>query len=401
MDALNRPYRRDQTSYLAYVTNSALTGFQVALGAMMPLIRDDLDVSLTVASLHFTVMSACGMIGSSLASGMAARFGRRPITIASLIACTVALLSICFAPSVVITLSGAVLLGLCGPFCVIMTQSEVMDHHRAHLATANAELNLIVSLAMLATTLGVGPLVAMTDSWRLSLLMPVAVLVAAYPILHSLQFTDRQRRNRVRTRHEMSPLAWLFCVVVMSQSAFEWCYGYLGAEFMNKVGGLSKESAATSMALYYGGLVTGRVLLVPAVRRFSSYALLVSSFVTALAGFLLMAGGPVLLLKLLGLLVSGFGISIAFPMIANLAGAAFPDATDWIIGKLYVAAGLAVGLAPFAIGSLGDEIGIARSFWVLGGVGLIGLIATQFLSRRLIEHETAPDSAGIARQGGA
>jgi fucose permease len=295
-------------------------------------------------------------------------------------------------------MTGAAILGLAGPFGVIMTQAEVMDRHRAHLATANAELSLVVSMAMLVTTLGVGPLVAITDSWRLALLLPVAVFVSGAPLALSLHFTDRQRTKRVPQKQAMSPLAWLFCVLCASQSAFEWCYGYLGAEFMNKVGGLGKEAAATSMALYYGGLVVGRILLVPAVRKFTSFQLLLGSFIVAIAGFLIMAGGPIVQVKLLGLLVSGLGISVAFPMIANLAAVSFPDATAWIIGRIYVAGGLAVGVAPFAIGALGDRIGIARSFWVLGAIALIGLLATTFLNRFLAAHQGHPSSETIARQ---
>jgi fucose permease len=155
---------------------------------------------------------------------------------------------------------------------------------------------------------------------------------------------------------------------------------------MNKAGGLSKEAAASSMALYYAGLVLGRFALVPAVRRFSAYHLLLTSFATALTGFVLMAGGPTTTVKLAGMAVSGLGISIAFPMVINLAGAAFPDSTDWIISKVYVAGGLAVAIAPFAIGTLGDSIGISRSFWVLGGIGAIGLLASPLLNRRLAEH---------------
>jgi fucose permease len=120
-----------------------------------------------------------------------------------------------------------------------------------------------------------------------------------------------------------------------------------------------------------------------AVRHFVASHLLTASFAMALVGFLLLAGGPTTGIKLIGLLVSGFGIAITFPMIITLAARAFPDATDWIVAKLYMAGGVSIAAAPFAIGALGDEIGIARSFWVLGILAALGLIVSPFLRRAL------------------
>src|SRR6476620_6200894 len=104
MDSLNRPLRRDRSVALAYLFNSALTGFQVAIGATMPVIRSDLDISLTVASLHFTVMAVCGMLASSTVAQAAARFGRRATCVASVAVVSLRSVALCLAPSVGLTL---------------------------------------------------------------------------------------------------------------------------------------------------------------------------------------------------------------------------------------------------------------------------------------------------------
>jgi fucose permease len=129
--------------------------------------------------------------------------------------------------------------------------------------------------------------------------------------------------------------------------------------------------------------VVSRVALIRAVRKVPIPQLLLASFVIALAGFLLLAGGPSIEVKVLGLLISGLGIAITYPMVITLAGAAFADATDWIIAKLYVAGGLAIAVAPFLVGALGDQFGISRSFWVLGAMCLVGLLLTPVLQRTL------------------
>jgi predicted MFS family arabinose efflux permease len=383
MDSLNRPFRRDRSVALAYLFNSALTGFQVAIGATMPVIRSDLDISLTVASLHFTVMAVCGMLASSTVAQAAARFGRRATCVASVAVVSFGLLALCLAPSVALTLPAAAVIGLAGPFAIILSQSEVLDRHPAHQATAMAELNLVVSVALMATTLGVGPLVALTDSWRIALLIPVAAAISTFLPLHGLEFSDASRPRSRGARRQMNGLAWLFCLLIICQAGFEWSYGYQAAEFLNKAGGVSKGTAATLMTVFYAGMVVCRLGLMWAVRHFVASHLLTASFAMALVGFLLLAGGPTTGIKLIGLLVSGFGIAITFPMIITLAARAFPDATDWIVAKLYMAGGVSIAAAPFAIGALGDEIGIARSFWVLGILAALGLIVSPFLRRAL------------------
>src|SRR4051795_10299981 len=119
MDDLNRPYRRDRTSALAAIFNSSITGFQVALGAIMPIVRDDLHMSLTVASLHFTIMAIAGMIASHLTATVAGRYGRRRVIYSSLTLVNLGLLTFCVAPNVVITLAAAVVIGISGQFATI------------------------------------------------------------------------------------------------------------------------------------------------------------------------------------------------------------------------------------------------------------------------------------------
>jgi predicted MFS family arabinose efflux permease len=390
MDDLNRPYRRDRTSALAVIFNSSLTGFQVALGAIMPIVRDDLHMSLTIASLHFTIMAIAGMIASHLTSRVAGRYGRRRVVYVSLTLVNLGLLAFCLAPSVIVTLAAAVVIGISGQFGTILTQSEVMDHHQHHRATATAELSLIISGFMLLTTLGAGPLVKLTDSWRLVLIIPTVMLAGTYLVIRPVRFSDGHPGRIRHSTGTMNGLAWLFCVLIISQTAFEWCYGYLGAEFMDKAGGLSKSSAAGSMALYYCGLVLGRFFLVPAVRKFSALQLLTTSFSVALVGFLLLASGPNPEIKCAGLFVSGLGISLTFPMIATLAAGSFPNATDWIISRIFTAGGLAVAVAPFVIGTLGDAVGIGISFWVVGALGSLGLLAAPLLPRM---RKAASDAA--------
>jgi fucose permease len=128
-------------------------------------------------------------------------------------------------------------------------------------------------------------------------------------------------------------------------------------------------------------LVVGRFMLLPAVRRYSGQTLLLISFAGATVGFVMLAAGPVLAIKLAGLFLSGLGISFSFPMIATLAAGSFPQASDWIIGRIYTFGGFAIAAAPFAVGALGDAVGIGKSFWAVGILAAAGLLATPLMAR--------------------
>ena len=134
----------------------------------------------------------------------------------------------------------------------------------------------------------------------------------------------RQDHVRAAPARQMNGLAWLFCLLIICQAGFEWSYGYQAAEFLNKAGGVSKGTAATLMTVFYAGMVVCRFGLIRAVRRFAASHLLTASFAMALVGFLLLAGGPTTGIKVAGLLVSGFGIAITFPMIITLAARGIP-----------------------------------------------------------------------------
>jgi predicted MFS family arabinose efflux permease len=381
MDDLNRPYRRNRSSALAAVFNSSLTSFSVALGALMPIIRSDLGMSLTLASFHFTLIAALGMVGSSITPRIGSRLGRHTGVLITLVAVIVSQYAFALAPNVALTLAASVIYGLVGTIGLILTQAEMMDQHPRHRAAATAELTLIVSVCMFLATIGAGQVVELFDSWRVVILIAPTVLVVCFYLVRGMQWSDAQPGSARTSSGTMTPLAWLFCVLIVAQTGFEWCYGYLGAEFMNKAGGLSKSAAAASLSLYYAGLVVGRFFLVPAVRRFSGQTLLMTSFAGATVGFLMLAAGPDTWMKLAGLFVSGLGISFSCPILATLAAAAFPTATDWIIGRLYTFGGFAIAAAPFAVGALGDAVGIGTSFWAVGLLAMIGLVATPFMSR--------------------
>ena len=79
------------------------------------------------------------------------------------------------------------------------------------------------------------------------------------------------------------------------------------------------------------------------------------------AGCLLLWASPQIGLALVGLFVVGFGVANLFPSALSLAVGAAPERTDDATARARLVVGVAVMLAPLALGALADHIGVGRA----------------------------------------
>jgi fucose permease len=81
-----------------------------------------------------------------------------------------------------------------------------------------------------------------------------------------------------------------------------------------------------------------------------------------LVGFAAFWASTAPMAALTGLVVVGLGIALQYPLGTVRAVAASGGRPDRAAGRLSVAAGLASGIAPFALGALADSIGTHAAF---------------------------------------
>jgi predicted MFS family arabinose efflux permease len=96
-----------------------------------------------------------------------------------------------------------------------------------------------------------------------------------------------------------------------------------------------------------------------------------------LFGFLIFWASPMVAASLVGLFLTGLGTSAQFALFSLRLLRFAKDKPDLAIGVSALGAGVAIGCAPFLIGSLSDQKGIATSlllvpvFILLAGVTLL------------------------------
>jgi fucose permease len=116
------------------------------------------------------------------------------------------------------------------------------------------------------------------------------------------------------------------------------------------------------------------------VLRYPAGPVLLGALLVTLAGWTLFWVSPVTWLAYAGLVLSGLGLSLQFPLALARMIAASGGRPDQATGVASAWAGVGAGLAPFALGALGDSFGTHTAF--LLAPGLIGLAACGILTSR-------------------
>jgi len=135
-------------------------GFEVALGASMPVLREHLGIGLAVASIHLTALAAAGTLSAAISERVTGVPGRGLPFQLSLSLCALGCALIVVSRSALWSIVAVTLFGLGGALIVISAQAELIERHVANAGVAMAEVNIAASTAMIAATLMTGPLVA-------------------------------------------------------------------------------------------------------------------------------------------------------------------------------------------------------------------------------------------------
>jgi MFS family permease len=174
-DPANAPFRRDELTWLAFGMLGFYNYLLSGLGPLMPSLREELGLSYTIASLHFSAF-AVGMILAGLVGDRGVRrYGRRTVFwtgAAGLVAGAVAL-TIFHTP--VLTVGSVLLMGGVGSLVLILIPAILADRHGENRAVAIVEANILSAAtgAMAGLLIGLGE--QTPAGWRGALLLSLAI----------------------------------------------------------------------------------------------------------------------------------------------------------------------------------------------------------------------------------
>jgi uncharacterized membrane protein YfcA len=78
-------------------------------------------------------------------------------------------------------------------------------------------------------------------------------------------------------------------------------------------------------------------------------------------------------LATIGLFVIGLGLSVIYPLLLDRAVLLAPGHSDWALSVSYPFVGIAIGTAPFVLGTLAAAVGVSSAFLLVPLLMAMGL----------------------------
>ena len=379
-----RTFHRDRSTWLAYLALAFYGYFLNVLGPITPFLKEELQLSYTVSSFHFTAF-AVGILLIGLGGHlMIERIGRERSLWTGLMGMSISTLLLVIGRNPFVTIGAAFLMGLIGSLILAVVPAALSDQHGEMRAIALSEANVIASLFATSSPLLVGWFAHSVGEWRWAL-----GIVACTPLLMFLIFGKDSSpavasvaRESAQTSRTLPPLFWIYWVAIVLGVSVEFCMIFWSANYLEQVLGMVKADSAQAVSLFLAAMILGRVLGSRLVQRFSTRAVVLASILIASIGFLTFWRAESSWVGLSGLFITGLGVANFYPLILSLAISVAQGNTVQAGARATLASGTAILALPLALGRLADAVGIRQAYGVvvilLIGVFLIHQIAQRF-----------------------
>jgi fucose permease len=382
-------FSRDRFTWLGYILLALLTYQQAAFGPIMPFLREELGLNFTEGSYHLSAAAGSVILIGLTGDRIIGFLGRRASIWTGAAVFVGGLLLVIFGRVLAVTVGGSLLLAAGGSLIQTTVQAGLTDHHGPNRGVAISEANAGASLLSTLAPFLVGLYQrAGFLGWRGALLTLIVLVLGVYVAFRGTPIPEPAPQSTTRSAppRRLPLLFWLYCTLLAMVAAIEWSTAFWGADFLERIVGLERVDAATVMSLFFVAMVAGRFAGSRLARRFSSARLLVGALLVAVAGFLMLWLGRAVPVNLIGLFGVGLGAANLFPQGLSIALGVTPERANTASARVALAVGVAIFVAPQALGRAADSIGLREAFGIiglmlLGGLAL-ALAANSALARR-------------------
>ena len=358
-----KTFHRDRFFWVI-ATQTAIVNFYLGgFGPAQSLLRADQGTSLTVAGLHGTAMGIASIFAGYANPHIAHRFGRTRASWIGLAIFSIGITLFVLSPPVFLTLPATLITGF-GTSIVINTMLTSMSHHFGKAAeVAIPQANGVASAGFVTGTALIGSIAIIFPSfWRIGLLLALPVAIALYLLGREKDGEEYIPDESGPQSGKLSRTFWIswfgFVACISSEFAISF---WAAALLKERVGSSAAISTVAIVALgtgmgigrWYGGLF---------LKRFALDTQLLIVIAVQFFGFAVFWFSHSMVISLISLFAVGLGISIQFAL-ASIRLIGFSDGRpDLAIGRTSLAAGIAIAVAPFLLGVLGDSFGISRAY---------------------------------------
>lgn len=369
-DAFRRPRLNATWTTFSYLAVWAYVLY--GLGSATPYIRDDLALTGFEAGLHASALAVGVLISGATADALARRIGAGPLLDLAALDLTVAVVLVAVAPTLPISLAGAFLIGIGGGLLSTHVHAALGRSADASLRRLLAQANALAMVTAAAAPVALGLAAACLHAWRIALLLPIVGVVAL------MAFRPRGDETPVLVRGPRSslpPSYWFVWTFIVITEAIEFSFVFWGSTVVSRRTGISNADATLLASLFIIGMFAGRAAVGAGIGagrgiRFVMAAGLAAIFVGG--GLVWLSSNQVV--SGLGLCLSGLGAAGMWPLGVTVALQSAPDAQMQASARATLASGLAVLLAPSALGLVADKVGILVAWPTILGLAAAALV---------------------------
>lgn len=370
-----------------------------AMGAVWPVMRQDLNANIDWIGL-VTVVTACGTVVSSLsAERLLHRFGTGRVTLVSVFMTAVALAGVALVPSFWWLLLLAVPLGLGAGAVDSGLNNFVALHYAArHMSWLHGFWGLGATLGPMLLSL----FLSRGNNWRggfgaIAALQGVLVIILAVTLPMWDTYEDRAALRAesvsgsahgfgaMKIKGVPFALITFFCYCAMESSIGLWSASYL----VDK--GVSAVSAAQIAGCYFIGITVGRMGTGLLTSRFSCEALIRAGQILCVGAIVLFLLPVLAWVQALALILLGVGSGPVYPCMIHETPRRFgAQNSPAVIGLQMASAYVGIVLMPPLLGAVAGVVGtgIVPLVWLVEAAAM--LLCAELLRRCTVSRELRP-----------
>ncbi len=265
------------------------------------------------------------------------------------------------------------LLGVGGALLVQAVPAALMGRHPRDPAVVFGEANAVASWASVLAPAAVAAAVGLQAGWWVGYTLPV-LPIAAY-LLWTLRRNglfapaDPREPEAVHLDEpvaglEPAPLLGRWMDVLLAVSV-EFCLVFWAADALRDWHDAGPAAAPALAAAFLVGMALGRTFASRLMAGRHPLAVVVGASGVAILGFAAFWGLPFLAGAALGLLLAGVGVSLLYPVTLARLLAAWPLARDRAAARGALASGIAIGVPPFLLARMADEMGLRAAYLIV------------------------------------
>lgn len=358
-------YHRDRFTWLAYLLLAFYAYFVNVLGPITPFLKDELNLTYTVSSLHFTAF-ALGMLATGLGGHLVTqRIGRRRTLWTGAFGLGLGTALLVVGRIAPLTIGAAFLMGLIGTLILIIVPSALSDQHGEARAIAISESNVMASLFSMAAPLMVGWTATLFGNWRYALGIMALMSTPLFLGFRTTAVAEGIVHEDEPASGKLPLMYWVYWIAIVLGVSVEFCMVSWSADYLAQGLSLARADAAQAVSIFLGAMIVGRWAASLLVRKFSTHSAVMAYILTTAVGFALFWLTGNVVVVLVGLFITGLGVAGLYPLLLAMAIGVSGRNTTQASARATLASGTAILALPLVLGRLADIVGIHQAYSVV------------------------------------